>query len=276
MEFLSKLGYHRHVVQFRKPSHQRNITKPYNRESTMAKRIVIFGGSGGIGSATAKLLKADGHELHLTGRSEDKLAPLCSELNAGYSVGDVRDVNFFTAVTKDFPAPWDGLVYSVGTINLGSIRRLSESDFLYDFQVNAMGAALAIQAGLPALKKSSGAPSIVLFSSVAAHQGFTFHGSMGMAKGAVNGLTLALAAELAPKVRVNAVAPSLTRTPLAQSILANDTLAQAVTELHALKKIGASEDIASLTVYLLSDKAGWISGQIINVDGGRSTLRPKG
>ncbi len=139
-----------------------------------------------------------------------------------------------------------------------------------------MGAALAIQSGLPALKKSNGVPSIVLFSSVASLQGFTFHGSMGMAKGAVNGLTLALAAELAPNVRVNAIAPSLTRTPLAQSILANDKVAQAVTDLHALKKLGTSDDIANLVVYLLSDQAGWVTGQIISVDGGRSTLRPQG
>ncbi len=100
----------------------------------MTKRIVIYGGSGGIGSATARLLRADGHELHLAGRSEDKLATLSSELKAGYTVGDVCDAGLFTQVVNDFPGPWDGLVYSVGTINLGSIRRLSDTDFLHDFQ----------------------------------------------------------------------------------------------------------------------------------------------
>lgn len=242
----------------------------------MAKRIVIYGGSGGIGSATARLLRASGHELHLVGRSEETLAPLSEELQAGHTHGDVCDETLFAKVNKDFPGPWDGLVYSVGTINLGSIRRLSSTDFLNDFRVNAMGAALAIQAGLSALKKSKGTPAIVLFSSVAALQGFTFHGSMGMAKGAVNGLTLALAAELAPKIRVNAIAPSLTKTPLANAILTNEQLTKAVAELHPMKKLGTSDDIAHLVGYLLSDQASWLTGQTISIDGGRSTLRPQG
>ncbi len=242
----------------------------------MTKRIVIYGGSGGIGSATARLLRTAGHELHLVGRNEAKLAALASELEAQYTVGDVCDETLFAQVAEDFAAPWDGLVYSVGTITIGSIRRLTSTDFLHDFQVNAMGAALAVKGGLPALKKSAGTPSVVLFSSVAVRQGFTFHSSMGMAKGAVSGLTLALAAELAPKIRVNAVAPSLTKTPLAEAILSNEQVVSAVTELHALKKLGTSADIANLVVYLLSDQAGWVTGQIISIDGGRSTLRPNG
>jgi NAD(P)-dependent dehydrogenase (short-subunit alcohol dehydrogenase family) len=139
-----------------------------------------------------------------------------------------------------------------------------------------MGAALAIQAALPALKKSTGSASIMLFSSVAALQGFTSHASMGMAKGAVDGLTLSLAAELAPKVRVNAIAPSLTRTPLASSILSNEQLAAALGGLHALERLGTPEDIAALSALLLSPEADWITGQIISVDGGRSTIRTKG
>lgn len=242
----------------------------------MTKRIVIYGGSGGIGSATARLLRAKGHELHLVGRNKEKLALLAAELEAGYTVGDVCDETLFSQVAEDFAAPWDGLVYSIGTITLGSIRRLTSTEFLHDFQVNAMGAALAIKAGLSALKKSAGTPSVVLFSSVAVVQGFTFHSSMGMAKGAVSGLTLSLAAELAPKIRINAVAPSLTKTPLAESILANEQVAAAITELHPLKKLGTSADIAHLVVYLLSDQAGWVTGQIISIDGGRSKLRPGG
>ena len=242
----------------------------------MVKRIVIYGGSGGIGSTTARLLRACGHELHLVGRNKEKLAPLAAELDAGFTVGDVCEETLFSQVTQDFAAPWDGLVYSVGTITLGSIRRLTNTDFLHDFQVNAMGAALAIKGGLSALKKSDGCPSVVLFSSVAVLQGFTFHSSIGMAKGAVSGLTLSLAAELAPKIRINAVAPSLTKTPLAEPILANEQVASALTELHPLKKLGTSTDIANLVVYLLSDQAGWVTGQIISIDGGRSTLRPAG
>ena len=242
----------------------------------MAKRIVIYGGSGGIGSSIARLLRASDHEIHLVGRTETKLAPLSTELQTGYTVGDVCDENLFQQVGKDFAAPWDGLVYSVGTINLGSIRRLTSADFLHDFQVNAMGAALAIKSGLSALKKSKHSPSVLLFSSVATLQGFTFHSSIGMAKGAVSGLTLSLAAELAPKIRINAIAPSLTITPLSEKILTSENVAAAITELHPLKKLGTSEDIANLATYLLSEKAAWITGQIISVDGGRSTLRPGG
>ena len=242
----------------------------------MVKRIVIYGGSGGIGSATARLLQAQGDQLHLVGRNKQTLSSLASELQIDYTVGDVCDETLFAQTARDFAAPWDGLVYCVGTINLGSIRRLSADDFLHDFQVNAMGAALAVKAGLSSLKKSKTTPSVVLFSSVAALQGFTFHTSIGMAKGAVNGLTLSLAAELAPKIRVNAVAPSLTRTPLSESLLSNEKLAQTITERHGLKKLGTVDDIANFVVYLLSDQAGWISGQIISIDGGRSTLRPEG
>lgn len=242
----------------------------------MVKRIVIYGGSGGIGSATARILRTSGHELHLVGRNKDKLSLLAAELDAGFTVGDVCDETLFSRVTEDFAAPWDGLVYSIGTITLGSIRRLTSIDFLRDFQVNAMGAALAVKAGLPALKKSTGTPSVVLFSSVAVLQGFSFHSSIGMAKGAVSGLALSLAAELAPKIRINAVAPSLTKTPLAESILANEQVTSAITELHPLKKLGTSTDIANLVVYLLSDQANWITGQIMSIDGGRSTLRPTG
>lgn len=247
-----------------------------NQESKMARRIVIYGGSGGIGSATARHLGAGGCELHLIGRNQEKLSSLAAELQASYTLGDVCQESLFADVTNNFPGPWDGLVYSVGTINLGSIRRLTSTDFLHDFQVNAMGAALAIKSGLTALKKSSRTPSVVLFSSVAALQGFTFHSSIGMAKGAVSGLTLALAAELAPKIRVNAIAPSLTKTPLATSILSNEKVSAAVTELHALKKLGDPDDIANLVGYLLSEEAGWVTGQIISIDGGRSTLRPGG
>jgi NAD(P)-dependent dehydrogenase (short-subunit alcohol dehydrogenase family) len=242
----------------------------------MPQNVIIYGGSGSIGSATARLLAARGDRLHLVGRDEQRLAAVAEELGAGVTVGDVTDSGLFARVTEAAGSPVDGLVYAVGTINLGSLRRLKEADFLSDFRVNAAGAALAVQAALPALKRSADGASVVLYSSVAAHQGFTFHGSMGMAKGAVSGLTLSLAAELAPKVRVNAIAPSLTRTPLAARLLANERAAAALAGLHALQRLGTADDIAALTVFLLSPEASWITGQIIGVDGGRSTLRTGG
>ncbi len=242
----------------------------------MARKIVIYGGSGGIGSAVGRILRKRGYELHLAGRSEDKLAAVADELNAGYTTGDAGDGAFFSRVAEDAGHPLDGLVYAVGTINLRKLQRLTEEDFLNDFRINAMGAALAVKAALPAFKKSEGVASVVLFSSVAALQGFSLHASMGLAKGAVNGLTLALANELAPKVRVNAAAPSLTRTPLSVGILSNEQMAASIAELHALQRLGKPEDIAALTAFLLSPEAGWITGQIIGVDGGRSTLRTRG
>ncbi len=241
----------------------------------MAPKVVIYGGSGGIGSATGRILRARGYDLHLVGRSEDKLAAMAAELDAPFTIGDVCDGQLFSRVAKDAGKPLDGLVYAVGTINLRSLRRLTEDDFLNDFRINALGAALAIQAALPALKKSEGRASVVLYSSVAALQGFAFHGSIGMAKAAVNGLTLSLANELAPKVRVNAIAPSITRTPLAEGILSNEQMAASIAKLHALQRLGTPEDIAALTAFLLSPEADWITGQIIGVDGGRSTLRTK-
>jgi NAD(P)-dependent dehydrogenase (short-subunit alcohol dehydrogenase family) len=239
----------------------------------MANKVIVYGGYGGIGSATARLLHARGYGLHLVGRNEDKLTAMAGELEADFTLGDVRDTSLFTRVAQEAGSPLAGLVYAVGTINLGSLRRLSEVDFLDDFRINAMSAALAIQATLSALKKHDGGASVVLFSSIAARQGFTFHASTGMAKAAVSGLTLALAAELAPKVRVNAIAPSLTRTPLADSVLVSDKMVEGIAKLHPLPRLGEPNDIANLAAFLISDESSWITGQIIGVDGGRSTLR---
>lgn len=242
----------------------------------MSRKIILYGATGGIGSTTARILRARGDNLHLVGRNEAKLAEIAVELNASYTCGDVTQSSTYARVAQESGESLDGLVYAVGTINLRSLQRLTEPDFLTDFRINAMGAALAIQAALPALKKSAGTASIVLFSSVAALQGFSLHASMGLAKGAVNGLCLSLATELAPKIRVNAIAPSLTRTPLAESIVSNEQVAQSIAALHAMQRLGTPGDIASMAVFLLSPEADWITGQIIGVDGGRSTLRTKG
>jgi NAD(P)-dependent dehydrogenase (short-subunit alcohol dehydrogenase family) len=146
---------------------------------------------------------------------------------------------------------------------------LTTADFNRDFRLNALGAALAVQAALPALKAAPGTSSIVMFSTVAVTQGFAAHASVSMAKGAVEGLTRALAAELSPKIRVNAIAPSLTDTPLASGLTSNAQMA-------ASQRLGQPGDIANIAAFLISNQADWITGQVIGVDGGRSRLRVKG
>lgn len=237
---------------------------------------MIIGGSGGIGSAVARRLHAQGYRLHLIARDGERLAAEAAGTGSSFSMADVCDEAALRAAISDAGPVIDGLCYAAGTINLKPLARLGEADFLRDFRVNALGAALAVQAALPALKAADGTPSVLLFSSVAVAQGFSAHASVSMAKGAVEGLTRALAAELAPKIRVNCLAPSLTRTPLAKALTANESMATAIAGLHALPRLGEPEDIAGLASLLLSPDAGWITGQIIGIDGGRSSLRTKG
>ncbi len=239
--------------------------------------ILIFGGAGAIGSAIARRVAARGDRPHLVGRDPARLDAVAREIGAATSVADVTDPEAIAAAVAE-AAGGDGLaglVYAVGTINLKPIGALTATDFDRDFRVNALGAALALQAAAPHLKAVEGA-SVVLFSTVAVRQGFAAHASISMAKGAVEGLTLALAAELAPKVRVNCIAPSLTRTPLAEGLTRNEALAKGVAETHALRRLGEAEDSAGLAAFLLGPDSAWITGQVIGVDGGRSTLRTKG
>ncbi len=241
----------------------------------MSKKYLIFGATGGIGAATARLLAARGHQLHLVSRNTDALTSIAAELNASYSVGDVLDESFLQRAVNEAGDNIDGLIYAVGSITLKALPRLTRADFIRDYELNAVSAALAIQAALPALKKSEHS-AVVLFSSIAAAQGFGMHASIAMAKGAISSLTLSLAAELAPHVRVNAIAPSLTQTPLSKSLWQNEAMAQSIAGLHPIPRLGQVADIASLAAFLISEEACWITGQVIGVDGGRSTLRVKG
>lgn len=241
----------------------------------MTGKVLVYGGSGGIGRAVAEALVTRGYGLHLVARDGARLSDAARALGASYTIADATSVDDVKRATEEAAAdgPLAGLVYAVGTINLKPLARLSAADFETDFRVNALGAALAVQAAVPKMQLSAG---IVLFSTVAAAQGFTAHASVAMAKGAVEGLTLALAAELAPKIRVNCIAPSLTDTPLAKGFTGNEAMVSAIAGMHALQRLGKPQDIAPLAALLVSGEAGWITGQIIGVDGGRSSLRTKG
>ena len=241
----------------------------------MGKYIVI--GTAGIGGFLAARLKAAGHEPFLINRSANNVQDLAKELSAEFAVADVTDDAALKAAIAKAGPIIDGLAYCAGTINLKPMARLSDAEILQDFEINALGALRAVRAALPALKASTQpTASVVFFSTVAVQQGFASHASVSMAKGAVEGLTRALAAELAPKIRVNAIAPSLTKTPLANFITKNEATAQALAQLHPLQRLGNSDDIAAAAAFLLSSEASWITGQIIGVDGGRGSLRGKG
>lgn len=242
-------------------------------ETGMDGKVLIYGGSGAVGSAAARLLKKMGYKLHLVGSTEATLKAIAVELEAGMSIADVRDPDSFKRVTQEAGNDLIGLVYAVGTINLKSFRRFEEEDFLNDFKMNAVGAALAVQAAVPILKKNPGA-SVVLYSSVAVQQGMAMHASISMSKGAVEGLVRSLAAELAPQIRVNGIAPSLLQdSDLSKALIKNEEAAAALGKTHAMQRLGKALDVAALTAFLISDNSGWITGQIIGVDGGRSVIQ---
>ena len=227
---------------------------------------LIIGGSGGIGKQLAFQLSDAGNQVYATYNKnlETKESP-----HIHFNYLNVLD----DLISLDFlPEELHGIVYCPGSINLKPFERIKHSDFAQDFALQVTGAIRIIQMVLPKLKKAANA-SIVLFSTVAVQTGLPYHTQVSVSKGAIEGLTKALAAELAPTVRVNCVAPSLTDTPLAFSLLNTDQKKEANALKHPLKRIGTPEDIANIVSFLLSPKASWITGQIIHVDGGMSTLK---
>ncbi len=237
--------------------------------------VLIFGATGGVGSAVAKRLVELGTDVHLSGRDEDKLRVLRKSLLCPVSRADVLDEGEVERVVAEAGDPIHGLVYAVGSVTLKPVGRTTDLDMMRDLQVNALGAARAVRSALPALKRAETA-SIVLYSTVAAGRGFAFHSSIAMAKGAVEALSRSLAAELAPRIRVNCIAPSLTRTALTAGLIATDQAEASMARAHPLQRIGDVDDIAAMTEFLLSERASWITGQVFAVDGGRSTLAGPG
>ena len=226
---------------------------------------LIVGASSGIGKQLGIQLSEAGHKVYGT-YNKTQVSENTSDIEF-YSMNVLEDVNV------DFlPDSLEGLIYCPGTINLKPFTRIKAADFLSDFDLQVGGAVKVIQVVLPRLK-AAGHSSIVLFSTVAVQTGLPFHTQVSASKGAIEGLAKSLAAEFAPKIRVNCIAPSLTDTPLASMLLNNDQKKEANAERHPLKRIGTTQDIANMAEFLVSDKASWITGQIMHVDGGMLTVK---
>lgn len=227
------------------------------------KNILLIGGSYGIGLSITKALAND-NNVFVASRTAEGLS--------GLKVTHLSfDANTDTLDISKIPAVIDGLVYCPGSINLRPFKGLKIETFESDLQINFLDMVKVVQTVLPQLTASNQS-SIVLFSSVAASMGMPFHTSVAAAKGAIEGFAKALAAEYAPKIRVNVIAPSLTNTPLADKFLNNETKQEKSAERHPLKRFGQPDDLAQMATFLLSEKSSWMSGQILHVDGGMSTL----
>ena len=227
------------------------------------KNILLIGGSYGIGLALAKELQND-YAVYIASRTFENT----ENIKATHIPFDVQHD---TLDLSKLPATIDGFAYLPGTINLRPFRGIKPESFLEDLQLNFIDMIKVLQTALPLITASE-LPSIVLFSSVAATSGLPFHTSIAASKGAVEGFAKALAAEYAPKMRVNVVAPSLTNTQLADKFLNNESKQEKSNQRHPLKRYGQPDDIAQMAAFLLSDKSSWISGQVFHVDGGMSTL----
>jgi 3-oxoacyl-[acyl-carrier protein] reductase len=233
----------------------------------MEKRVILIAGAGkGVGLKTAELLNAN-HRLITIARN---LSPELAALNTDFIEFDVREN---TDALPEIPEVLHGLVYCPGSINLKPFNRLTLKDFQDDFNQNVLGAVNLIQKYLPALKRANGA-SIVLFSTVAVNTGMPFHASIAAAKGGLEALARSLAAEFASvNIRVNVIAPSLTDTTLAGNLLSTPEKRDAAAKRHPLQRIGTTQDMAEAVKFLTGENAGWITGQVLGIDGGLGKLK---
>jgi NAD(P)-dependent dehydrogenase (short-subunit alcohol dehydrogenase family) len=227
------------------------------------RNYVIIGGSSGIGQALVKQLSKE-HNVIATYNEHQQP----DEDNIRYQYYDVTQEK----PLEDLPETIHGLAYLPGTISLRPFSRIKSEDFLKDYEINLVGAVKTIQQLLPQLKKS-GEGSIVLFSTVAVQTGMGYHSLVASSKGALEGLTKALAAELAPSIRVNCIAPSLTDTPLAANLLNTDEKKEASAKRHPLNTVGTPDQLAATAKFLLTNESSWITGQILHADGGMSSIR---
>ncbi|MFD2998774.1 SDR family NAD(P)-dependent oxidoreductase [Pontibacter toksunensis] len=232
------------------------------------KNILVIGGTSGIGLETARQLKAKGANVLTASRKNSDEAE-----KAGFKHITLDVMQFDNNFTSELPDVLHGMVYCPGSIKLKPFERLQPEDFRNDLELNVLGAIQVLKAVMPRLKKAEGA-SVVLFSTVAAQLGMHYHTSIATAKGAIEGLTVTLAAEFATAgIRFNAIAPSLTDTPLASSLLSTPEKTEAAGKRHPLGRVGQPQDMAWSATFLLSDDASWMTGQVLHVDGGMSKVK---
>jgi len=235
----------------------------------MSEKYLIFGATGSVGSSLAEQLKNSGNDIHLVARNETEVKIIAEKLGCSYTVVDVVEDGFIEKIKSDIN-DIKGVAYCVGSIDLKPLRMVTEADMNKCMKLNLYSAIETIKGFQESLKKNKG--SVVLFSTVAAQRGFTNHAIIASAKAAVEGLTVTLAAEFAPHIRVNCVAPSLSKSKIAEPMLKNPTIAEGIAKAHPLKRLGEGKDSAALAKFLITEESSWITGQIIAVDGGRSKL----
>ena len=238
-----------------------------------SKKIIIIGGSGSIGSSIAKEIKKLNYEPILIARNKNELKKISNQLKCKYFECDVTESEKLTKIISNLDENIYGLAYCVGSINLKPISMTKDSDFIESFKINTLGAINAIKASQKNLSKNHG--SILLFSTIAVQQGFINHSIISAAKGGVEGLTVSLAAELSPNVKVNCIAPSLVNSKMSENLVKNENIKKAIERMHPIPKIGSGEDFSVIGAHLLSENNKWITGQILHIDGGRSSLRIK-
>lgn len=229
----------------------------------MQKNFLIVGGSNGIGRALTHQLIEAGHNVYATYHKN-----AVNDENISYQFYSVEENNELI----NLPEIIHGIAYCPGTIDLKPVSRITPEQMVQDYKIQVVGAFNVLKQVLPKLKQAEQA-SIVLFSTVAVNTGFPFHTLVACSKGAIQGMTTSLAAELAPKIRVNCIAPSITQTPLAQHILSTEEKVNVNAQRHPLKTIGQPEDIASMAAFLITDQSKWITGQVMHIDGGMSKLK---
>jgi len=235
----------------------------------MSEKYLIFGATGSVGSSLAEQLKNSGNDIHLVARNESEVKAIAEQLSCSYTVADVLEDGFIEKVKTEINEI-KGIAYCVGSIDLKPLRMVAETDMIKCMKLNLYSAIEAIKGFQESLKKNKG--SIVLFSTVAAQRGFANHTIIASAKAAVEGLTVTLAAEFAPDIRVNCIAPSLSKSKIAEPMLKNITIAEGIAKAHPLKRLGEGKDSAALAKFLITEESSWVTGQIIAVDGGRSKL----